>query len=95
MTDEEKKEIAEEAGKRLIWDLLDAKNELSNMSSYARHIIRKQDSCKLYKIGPSKELLVKYGLSMDGGYKNFVWWLLEQVEKGNIKIEGSNAQSES
>lgn len=95
MTEEEKRDIAEEAGKRLIWDLLDSSKELSNMSSYARHIIRKQESCNLYKIGPSKELFIKYGLSMDGGYKNFVWWLLEQVEKGNIKIEVSNAQSES
>lgn len=86
MTEEEKKEIAEEAGKRLIWDLLDAKRELSNMSSYARHVIREQHNCSLLRIGPSKDLRVKYNIS-DGGYKNFIWWILEEIEKGNIKIK--------
>ena len=87
MSEEDKKEIAEEAGKRLVWDLLGASHELDNMSSYARSIIRKQDNCELYKIMPSKDLRLRYGINLDRGYINFVWWLLEEMEKGNVTIK--------
>lgn len=87
MSDEEKKEIAEEAGKRLIWDMLDASHELSNMGGYVRSIIRKQENCELLRITPTKDLIFKYGISLNRGYTTTVWWLLEQWEKGNITIK--------
>lgn len=87
ISDEDKKEIIEEAGKRLIWDMLDKSREYANMGSYARQIIRKQENCNLLRIAPSKDLRIKYGLSFSGGYTDFVWWVLEEIEKGNITIK--------
>lgn len=92
MSDEEKKEIAEEAGKRLIWDLLGSSEQLHNLSSYARLVTRKAEDCRLYRIMPSKDLIVRYGISYDVGYISFVWWLLEQFEKGNITIKKDEIQ---
>lgn len=97
MTDdekEEKKDIAEEVGKRLAWELLDASHDIHNMSAYARTIIRKQNDCSLLRINPSKELIVRYNINSQRGYINYVWWLLEQVEKGNVTIK-EDAQPKS
>lgn len=86
ITEEYKREIAQEAGKRLIWDMLDASHELHNMAGYTRSIIRKIDIDSLRKM-PSKDLMIRYGLNMNRGYTNYVWWLLEQLEKGNVTIK--------
>jgi hypothetical protein len=87
ISEEEKKEMAEHAGKELIRGLLDDSKELSNMSAYARLILRKQkDYCHRHE--PSKNLRVQYGIY---GYDRmgalYVWWLLEQLEKGNVIIK--------
>lgn len=93
LSDKDEKEIAGEAAKHLVWDLMGASKELSNMSSYARFVIRKQNDISLLRKQPSKELRVRYNISLDGGYKNFVWWLLEEIENGNIKLR-EDVQSE-
>lgn len=87
ISDEDKKEILEEAGKQMVWQLLDSYKDLKNMSAYARHVIRKQDDCSLLRREASKDLRVKYSIPYENGYISVVWWLLEQWEKGNIIIK--------
>lgn len=87
MSDEDKKEIIEEASKRFVWGILDGHTELNNLGNYARWIARKQNNYTFLRVSPSKDLRVRYGI----GYKplgaSTVWWLLEQWEKGNITIK--------
>lgn len=87
MSEEEKKEIMEEAGKRLVWQLLDDSHELGNMGFYARSIIRKSKECDLLRKTPTKDLIIQYGIKIDRGYVPFVWWLLQEFEKGNVIIK--------
>ena len=87
MSEEEKKEVMEDAGKWLVWELLGDSREISDMSSDARSIIRKSEDCNLLRITPTKDLVVKYGININRGYTPFVWWLLEQFEKGNVTIK--------
>jgi hypothetical protein len=86
ISDEDKKVIIEEAGKHLVWELLDSHKELENMSSYIRLFIRKGD-CSLLRKAPSKELIIKYSIPYNNGYTSVAWWLFEQWEKGNITIK--------
>jgi len=90
---EDKTRIAEEIGKRVAWDLLDASKDMDNLSSYTRSVIIKQ-SCDWLRKAPSKDLIVKYGIRLNRGYLSVVWWLLEELEKGNIIIK-DDVQSES
>jgi uncharacterized protein YcfL len=86
--EEQKKEMAEAAGKELIRGLLDDSKELSNMSAYARSILRKQKDYSCTRNEPSKDLRVRYGLfGYDRLGASYVWWLLEQLEKGNVTIK--------
>lgn len=85
--EEDKRHIMEEAGKRLVWDMLNASEELNNMGHYARSIIRKQHDYVSFRNLPSKDLSVRYGINLQKGYTNYVWWLLEQLEKGNVTIK--------
>jgi len=84
---EDKTRIAEEIGKRVAWDLLDASKDMDNLSAYTRSVIRKNNSCDLLRKAPSKDLIIKYGIRLDRGYLSFVWWLLEELEKGNVTIK--------
>ena len=85
--EEDKIRIAEEIGKRVARQLLDASNNMENLSSYTRSVIRKSNDCDILRKGPSKDLRIKYGIPLGWGYISVVWWLLEQWEKGNITIK--------
>lgn len=85
--EERQKEVAEQIGKHLAWELLDAYKEVKNLRAYTRAVIRKQDDCSLLRREPSKDLRVKYAIPYDGGFTSVIWWLLEQWEKGNITIK--------
>ena len=87
MSDEERKEIAEMIGKKVAWQLLDASKNMENLSSYTRSVIRKMNDCDLLRKVPSKDLRIKYGIPIDWGYIQVVWWLLEELEKGNVTIK--------
>jgi hypothetical protein len=91
--EEQKKQMAEHAGKELIRSLLDDSKELSNMSAYARSIIRKQKDHTCNRREPSKDLRVQYGIfGYDRMGAMYVWWLLEQLEKGNVIIKDEETQ---